>query len=71
MNVLCEVAGSARVTYRSMKGASEADGDSYAADSPMVARGTDTAASEASKPVALLADIRALLGCTMEEVRNA
>lgn len=66
-----ELPGPARVTL--IKGESEANGDAYAVDSAMVTRGTDTAlaesaASEASKSVALLANVQALLGCTMEEV---
>eukprot|EP00752_Nemacystus_decipiens_P009407 g8410.t1 len=65
--------GSARVTSH-MNGESEVDGDAHAVDSSaMIARGTDasfseSAASEASKSVTVLADIQTLLGCTMEEV---
>lgn len=75
MNVRCEPPGLARVTSH-MNGASEANGDAHAVDSSsMIARGTDaalteSAASEASKSVALLANVQTLLGCTMEEVLN-
>lgn len=71
MNVLYEFPGPVRVASH-VKGESEANGEANAVDSAMVTRGTDMALSEseASKSVALLANIKALLGCTMEEVRS-
>eukprot|EP00903_Cladosiphon_okamuranus_P011049 g10434.t1 len=56
-----------------VKGESGANGDACTVDSAMVTRGADVALSEseASKSVALVAKIKALLGCTMEEVIGA
>lgn len=73
--MLCKLAGPARVTSHSIKGESEANGDAFAGDGPMVSRGTDagfaeSTASEASKSAALLTNIQSMLGCTMEEVLN-
>lgn len=74
-NVLCELVGSTRVASHSMKREAEANGSAYAVDSSTVTRGIDAAVAEsaafqASKPVALLANVQALLGCTTEEVLN-
>lgn len=67
----CELAWPARVTSHGTKGESHANG-AYTAGSPIVfdAISAGSAASDASKSVALLANIQELLGCTMEEVRH-
>lgn len=63
------------MTSHTVQGELETNGDAFAVEMAIVTRGTDStltesAASEASKSVALLANIQALLGCTMDEVRD-